>query len=208
MYEYKQTRISECLYIHMSSVGVSHVCMYVGRYACMHIARHARNVCLWVCMEIFKYRYVETYMSLCYICMHPYILYACRYVCSVQMCINVNTCDYTYVYMYITMHVYQISTPLCVHIFDITEQKWLPHYKHHPQINHTIWAYRPNIFAYGIQNTTNCNVYFICYCYEWASNKYASQMPICHIYKYIHVHMTQLCQQLYTYILHYWHMLL
>ena len=52
-----------------------------------------------------------------------------------------------YAFMYVSMHVFQVSTPLSLYInlTYVTEQTWLPHCKYDSYVK---WVNRPNIFEY------------------------------------------------------------
>ena len=56
-----------------------------------------------------------------------------------------------YARIYVTYYVIGTnhSTRITVHmVTNITEQIWLLHSKYSSHVQHTRWAYRPNIFAY------------------------------------------------------------
>ena len=100
-----------------------------------------------------------------------------------------------HVWVYIWMHVcmnafscdWRVSSHVTVNIFDMPRTTDC----HIASMSNTIISpngYRPNILACTSKNTTNCNIYFTCYCHVCAINKYAPKMPlIYHIWKLIHV---------------------
>ena len=99
-----------------------------------------------------------------------------RYV-SVCMYEYMNVCIYAC--MYVCMHVYHISTSVLLYTYltYVTERNGC----YIANISHTTIMLSghmvPKIYAYICYNTTNCNIYFTCYCHVWAISKYDPQMP-------------------------------
>ena len=174
------------------------------------------HACLHVYMSVYMvththesvHMYVNMYVYICkYEYRHTDMLYACRYVCMIDMCmciyacmnvymwyICIQTCINLYVYvwmytfisaqmyacMYICLCTYMWPNlyPVSLYTYLTYNWKiWLPHWKYEPLSHYAIWIYSSNIYAYVCKNTTNCNTNFTCYCHAWACNKYAPQIP-------------------------------
>ena len=123
---------------------------------------------------------------------------------------------YSQTYMSVCAKVYFLLT---VHIFGVTKQILLPHCTYDPHSHFAAWAYRPNIFGYMCQNTTNCNIYFTCFTMCGPATNMPLNMPHIQIspcedmwllFQYMYIiwtHCSQHCEQKnwYTYISHYLH---
>ena len=71
---------------------------------------------------------------------------------------------------------------LYIYFTYITEQILLPHSEYSSHGQHTIWAYRPNIFTCLWQKTSNFNFYFTSYCQICVPKKICpSNWALCHI---------------------------
>ena len=157
------------------------VCVYWCMYVCMYDDRHARkSVCIshaWISKYVCIYvaRHTIVYMSLVHECMNA--------------CISVH--------MYPCVHACVPSLiPMSLHIFDVTEQIWLPHCKYDPYSHYATWAYWPNFFHMCATSQPTVIYPLHAISMHGPVRNYASQY-----WEYHQEHW-------YTYISHNWHFLL
>ena len=82
-------------------------------------------------------------------------------------------------FIYIIVFCFWFTTCMSLYTYltYATEQIWLPHCKYDSHSQYAKLAYRCSIFAYILQNTTNCNSYFTHNGQICTRKKYAPNMP-------------------------------